>query len=222
MAQITAEELGVRLEDIRVISGDTELAPIDLGNFLSGGAFVTGNAVRLAAASRPHQTGTPDFINDWVSWGAGTRAAQYLVLGAKARALLKGRAHVPAEDIHLGHAGHAQQARAECPVGESAQVAGRHFSVLAMQSDEQNLAHLTCVNPLEQFVAIHRMSALQTRRDLEVLLLRRLARAQELIEKSLRTVATNYQIEGNKLTGEAQKRVRAPKRAASTGGAPPA
>ncbi len=50
MAQITAEELGVRLEDIRVISGDTELAPIDLGNFLSGGAFVTGNAVRLAAA----------------------------------------------------------------------------------------------------------------------------------------------------------------------------
>jgi MoxR-like ATPase len=56
-------------------------------------------AVRIAAASRPHQTGTPDFINEWVSWGAGTRAGQFLVLGAKARALLKGRAHVTVEDI---------------------------------------------------------------------------------------------------------------------------
>ena len=56
-------------------------------------------AVRLAASSRPHQKGTPDFINEWVSWGAGTRAAQYLVLGAKARALLKGRSYVIEEDI---------------------------------------------------------------------------------------------------------------------------
>ena len=56
-------------------------------------------AVRLAAASRPHRTNSPDFINEWVSWGAGTRAAQYLVLGAKVRALLKGRSHVTAEDI---------------------------------------------------------------------------------------------------------------------------
>ena len=56
-------------------------------------------AVRLAAASRPHQRGTPDFLNEWASWGAGTRAAQFLVLGAKVRALLKGRAHVTVEDI---------------------------------------------------------------------------------------------------------------------------
>src|SRR5476651_560558 len=40
-------------------------------------------AVQLAAASRPHQSGTPDFINEWVSWGAGTRASQFLILGAK-------------------------------------------------------------------------------------------------------------------------------------------
>jgi MoxR-like ATPase len=56
-------------------------------------------AVRLAAASRPHQPGTPDFLNEWASWGAGTRAGQFLVLGAKARALFKGRAHVTADDI---------------------------------------------------------------------------------------------------------------------------
>ena len=58
-------------------------------------------AVKLAAASRPHQPGTPEFINEWVSWGAGTRAGQFLVLGAKARALLKGRAHVTVEDIQV-------------------------------------------------------------------------------------------------------------------------
>lgn len=56
-------------------------------------------AVKIAAASRPHQSASPDFINEWVSWGAGTRAAQFLVLGAKARALLKNRAHVSLEDI---------------------------------------------------------------------------------------------------------------------------
>ena len=57
-------------------------------------------AVRLTAASRPKQKGSPDFVNEWVSWGAGTRAGQYLVLGAKVRALLHGRAHVTPEDIH--------------------------------------------------------------------------------------------------------------------------
>jgi MoxR-like ATPase len=56
-------------------------------------------AVRLAASSRPGQKDSPDFVNQWVSWGAGTRASQYLVLGAKARALLAGRAHVTADDI---------------------------------------------------------------------------------------------------------------------------
>jgi MoxR-like ATPase len=56
-------------------------------------------AVQLAAASRPHQAGAPDFVNELTSWGAGTRAGQYLILGAKARALLKGRAHVTVEDV---------------------------------------------------------------------------------------------------------------------------
>jgi MoxR-like ATPase len=56
-------------------------------------------AVRLAAATRPHQSSAPEFVNDWVSWGAGTRAAQFLTLGAKARALLDGRAYVTKPDI---------------------------------------------------------------------------------------------------------------------------
>lgn len=61
-------------------------------------------AVRLAVASRPGQKGSPDFINEMVSWGAGLRAGQNLVLGAKARALLDGRPYVSAADIQaLAH-----------------------------------------------------------------------------------------------------------------------
>jgi MoxR-like ATPase len=56
-------------------------------------------AVRLAASSRPQQTDVPDFVREWVNWGAGLRAGQYLVLGAKARALLAGRSHVNRDDI---------------------------------------------------------------------------------------------------------------------------
>ncbi len=56
-------------------------------------------AVRLAAASRPGQPGSASFVNAWVNWGAGTRAAQALVLGAKARALWQGRSHVTSEDL---------------------------------------------------------------------------------------------------------------------------
>ena len=56
-------------------------------------------AVKLAAASRPKTAAAPDFVNQFVGWGAGTRAAQNLVLGGKARALLQGRAHVTPDDI---------------------------------------------------------------------------------------------------------------------------
>ncbi|HIF34276.1 MAG TPA: AAA family ATPase [Planctomycetes bacterium] len=56
-------------------------------------------AVQIAAASRPGRAETPEFINKWVSWGAGLRAAQNLILGAKAHALLADRMHVTLDDI---------------------------------------------------------------------------------------------------------------------------
>jgi MoxR-like ATPase len=59
------------------------------------------HAVQLTAASRPQQKNSPPFVNDWVSWGAGTRACQFLVLGAKARALVQGRTHVSSDDIRM-------------------------------------------------------------------------------------------------------------------------
>ena len=56
-------------------------------------------AVELSINTRPTQPDAPDFIKDWVNWGAGPRASQYLVLGAKARAIMHGRYHVSYEDI---------------------------------------------------------------------------------------------------------------------------
>jgi MoxR-like ATPase len=60
---------------------------------------VASYAVRLAATTRPGREDATDFVNEWVTWGAGLRAAQTLVLGAKARAILSGRAHVTFDDI---------------------------------------------------------------------------------------------------------------------------
>lgn len=55
MAQIAAEELGLTIDDIVVVSGDSELCPYDIGNWLSGGVYVSGQAVRRAAADAKQQ-----------------------------------------------------------------------------------------------------------------------------------------------------------------------
>ncbi len=60
---------------------------------------VSQYALSLVRASRPGQDGAPDFVRNWVAYGASTRAAQYLVLGGKARALINGRYHVEFDDI---------------------------------------------------------------------------------------------------------------------------
>ena len=56
-------------------------------------------AVDLARATRPQEPPSPDFVKNWLAWGAGPRAAQNMILGAKARAILQGRFAVTAEDI---------------------------------------------------------------------------------------------------------------------------
>jgi MoxR-like ATPase len=53
----------------------------------------------LVRQTRIGELGVPKFIREWLSWGAGPRAVQNLIIGAKARALLKGRVHVQTEDI---------------------------------------------------------------------------------------------------------------------------
>ena len=56
-------------------------------------------AVKLTSATRPQSESAPDFINESVDWGAGPRASQHLVLGAKAKAILEGRPSPNISDI---------------------------------------------------------------------------------------------------------------------------
>ncbi len=56
-------------------------------------------ALRLARRTRPAQPGTPNYVDNYVVWGAGPRASQYLVLGGKAHAVLHGRQFVSHDDI---------------------------------------------------------------------------------------------------------------------------
>ena len=56
-------------------------------------------ALTLVRQTRAGEKGVPEFVSDQLSWGAGPRAVQFLVVGAKARALLQGRSHVTVEDI---------------------------------------------------------------------------------------------------------------------------
>lgn len=60
---------------------------------------VTHYALKLVRLTRPTKGQAPDFVRDYVSWGAGPRASQYLVLGAKARAVLQGRFCAGTEDV---------------------------------------------------------------------------------------------------------------------------
>ena len=101
-------------DEVRVVSETTRREEVQTSPVFSAGEVlriqgvvrkvpvadsVVRYAVRLAASSRPGQKGTPDFVNEWVNWGAGLRAGQALILGGKARALLQGRSHVTPDDV---------------------------------------------------------------------------------------------------------------------------
>ena len=83
----------------RVLEGQDILAFQHLVRQVVVTEEVARYAVRLVDASRPGREGTPDYVERWVTWGAGLRASQALVLGGKARALMGGRYHVSVGDI---------------------------------------------------------------------------------------------------------------------------
>jgi MoxR-like ATPase len=61
---------------------------------------VANYAVDLVQSTRPNQNGSsPSFVDEWIDWGAGPRASQYLILGAKARALMDERVSITVEDV---------------------------------------------------------------------------------------------------------------------------
>ncbi len=101
-------------EELEIIKRTTADAPAEVAPTLKGeeilalqrivrrvpvAEHVARYALALARSTRPHENAAPTFIRDYVSWGAGPRASQYLVLGGKARAVINGRFCVSTEDI---------------------------------------------------------------------------------------------------------------------------
>ena len=101
-------------EEVTIVSSTTSVDEPELATVLSGEDIITLNqivrrvsaadnvvqyAVKLARATRPKSKDAPDFIEQWVRWGAGPRAGQYLILGAKARGILRGRVNASIEDV---------------------------------------------------------------------------------------------------------------------------
>jgi len=82
-----------------VLSGDNILELQRLVRRVPVTDHIIHYTLALVRQTRIGEPGTPKFIRDWLSWGAGPRAVQFLILGGKARALLQGRAHVQCEDI---------------------------------------------------------------------------------------------------------------------------
>jgi MoxR-like ATPase len=101
-------------EEFEIARRTTALATEEVSPVLSGDQIldlqvlvrkvpVTDHVIQFTLAlvrqTRIGEVGAPKFVRDWLSWGAGPRAVQYLIIGAKARALLHGRSHVQCEDI---------------------------------------------------------------------------------------------------------------------------
>jgi len=82
-----------------VLSGEDILALQRIVRKIPVSDHVVGYAVNLARATRPADPTAPDFIKNYITWGSGPRAAQYMVLGAKSLALLHGRYNVSCEDV---------------------------------------------------------------------------------------------------------------------------
>ena len=101
-------------EEFQIVRLTTQSRKIDLQHILSGeevmalqeivrkvpvADHVIRYALQFSRLTRRTEGNCPDFVNEYVGWGAGPRASQYLILAGKARALLKGRYHVSTEDI---------------------------------------------------------------------------------------------------------------------------
>jgi MoxR-like ATPase len=97
IVRLTAAPRQVQVE--QVLTADDVLKLQDLVRKVPVADHVIRYALRLTRQTRVSQGNVPKFVKDYVDWGAGPRASQYLVLAGKARALLRGRYHVSTADI---------------------------------------------------------------------------------------------------------------------------
>ncbi len=103
-------------EEVEIVKSTTSMYQAELNQILNADQIiqyqdlvrkvpVAENVIRFAVElvniTRPNSNGSPDFINNWLSWGAGPRASQFLILGAKVRALLQGRHTPDIDDVRI-------------------------------------------------------------------------------------------------------------------------
>jgi MoxR-like ATPase len=91
--------MGRKIELEHVLTGEEVLQLQETVRKVPVADHVIRYALQFSRLTRRSEGGCPDFVNEFVGWGAGPRASQYLILAGKARALLKGRYHVSTEDI---------------------------------------------------------------------------------------------------------------------------
>jgi len=96
---LTTTTSGVRDEIKAILGGRTILGIQKLMDQIVVSPFVVRYVTLLVRATRPSSPNAPDFVKDMVDWGAGPRAGQYLILGAKAMAAMEGRFHVATDDV---------------------------------------------------------------------------------------------------------------------------
>jgi len=103
-----------KVEEVEIVRTTTALRDVELQRVLTAeqvleaqkvvrkipvGEAVIQYAVDLVSATRPKTPDAPDFVKQWVRWGAGPRASQYLILSAKARAAIRGNLAVSIADV---------------------------------------------------------------------------------------------------------------------------
>jgi MoxR-like ATPase len=98
--EVARRTTSVQTDSVRaVLTGEEILGLQRIVREVPATDHVIRYCLSLVRQTRVNHPGSPDFVNDMLSWGAGPRAVQFLILGGKARALLHGRTHVSTEDI---------------------------------------------------------------------------------------------------------------------------
>ncbi len=98
--EIAKRTTSIQMDDVHpVLTGEEILAIQKLVRQVPATDHVIEYALALVRQTRIGEPGVPQFVSDWLSWGAGPRAVQSLLLGGKARALLHGRGFVSTDDI---------------------------------------------------------------------------------------------------------------------------
>lgn len=99
--QIVRTTTSEQKADLKPVLHDKEIIALqDLVRRVPVADAVIEYAVTLVRRTRPSDEKSPDYIRDWINWGAGPRASQYLILGAKTRAILHGRTTPDIQDVN--------------------------------------------------------------------------------------------------------------------------